>query len=97
MFSWEKREIVIGRIPTAFVAVAGVEELVMMENGLFRFVWPDLERGMVNGLQGEIMIPEALFAPGPEEAEETVPYKYEEDLSSVAHSWAKSGTLTSVI
>jgi len=96
LFSWEKREVVIGRIPTSFVAVSGVEEVIAMEHGFFRFVWPDLESGMVHGLQGEIIIPEALFAPGPEEVEEDDSFNYEEDLSSIFLSSNESGVLASV-
>ena len=96
LFSWEKRDIVIGKIPTSFVAVPGVEEVIAMEDGYFRFTWPDLESGMVHGLQGEIIVPEALFAPGPEEDEEEEPLDYEEDIASILPSSDESGMIASV-
>ena len=96
LFSWEKREVVIGKIPASFVAVSGVEEVIAMENGFFRFVWPDLETGMVHGLQGEIIFPEALFAPGPDDVEEDEPLDYEEDLASILPSSDDSGIIASV-
>ena len=49
LFSWEKRGVMIGKIPASFVAVSGVE-VIMMENSFFRFVWSNLEIGMVHGL-----------------------------------------------
>ena len=48
-YSWEMGRVVFAKVPIRFVATPGVNETVDLGNAKVRFIWMDLEKGMVEG------------------------------------------------